>query len=413
MKPSKYLSRIIMLLLFLAAVAYFGVYAYRTFYGSYETATVYEYTGESTLPAEGWLIRREEVLPTGGNLEEIVVAEGENVAAGDVVARVYSTQEALERHRELDRLETELERLNYIHTRGAEESDAMRLGDEIVSSMTTLRYSASRNDLAQLGDQLDGLQELVFRRDYTYSTSSALSEQIAALNNQIVELQTATQSATSTVCSPAAGIFSSTVDGYEAALTFDLLADVTPESLREAAGRRSAASGQELGKIITSFDWYFAAIMDQSVTKRLSTGSSANLFLEGASGAQKMTVSYISPPNADGQVVIVFHSNKNLSAITQLREQNINVSYGSYTGLRIPARALRADQETGQLGVYRLSGTQAEWVPVELVYSGSDYYLIRSEHEGELSQLGQAKELRPGDQVLVRGKDIYDGKVIE
>ena len=42
MKPSKYLSRIIMLLLFLAAVAYFGVYAYRTFYGSYETATVYE-----------------------------------------------------------------------------------------------------------------------------------------------------------------------------------------------------------------------------------------------------------------------------------------------------------------------------------------------------------------------------------
>ena len=184
MKTSKYLSRIIMLLLFLAAVAYFGVYAYRTFYGSYETATVYEYTGESTLPAEGWLIRREAVLPTGGNLEEIVVAEGENVAAGDVVARVYSTQEALERHRELDRLETELERLNYIHTRGAEESDAMRLGDEIVSSMTTLRYSASRNDLAQLGDQLDGLQELVFRRDYTYSTSSALSEQIAALKKE-------------------------------------------------------------------------------------------------------------------------------------------------------------------------------------------------------------------------------------
>ena len=376
MKPSKYLSRIIMLLLFLAAVAYFGVYAYRTFYGSYETATVYEYTGESTLPAEGWLIRREEVLPTGGNLEEIVVAEGENVAAGDVVARVYSTQEALERHRELDRLETELERLNYIHTRGAEESDAMRLGDEIVSSMTALRYSASRNDLAQLGDQLDGLQELVFRRDYTYSTSSALSEQIAALNNQIASYSHGMKQ-------------------------------------KEAAGRRSAASGQELGKIITSFDWYFAAIMDQSVTKRLSTGSSANIFLEGASGAQKMTVSYISPPNADGQVVIVFHSNKNLSAITQLREQNINVSYGSYTGLRIPARALRADQETGQLGVYRLSGTQAEWVPVELVYSGSDYYLIRSEHEGELSQLGQAKELRPGDQVLVRGKDIYDGKVIE
>ena len=413
MKPSKYITRIITLLFFLSAAAYFGVYAYKTFYGSYETAAVYEYTGESTLPAEGWLIRQETVLPNGGNLEEIAVAEGENVAAGDVVARVYSTQEALERHRELERLEAELERLNYIHTRGAEESDAIRLGDEIISSMTSLRFEVSRNQLAQLGDQLDGLQELVFRRDYTYSTSSALSDQIAELNNRIVELQTATQSATSTVYSPVAGIFSATVDGYESALTFDILEDVTPDSLRAAAGQRSATSGQELGKVITSFDWYYAAIMDQSVTKRLSTGSAASILLEGAGAAQKMTVSYISSPNEAGEVVIVFHSNKNLSAVTQLREQNIDVSYGSYTGLRIPARALRADQETGQLGVYRVSGTQAEWVPVELLYSGSDYYLVRSLTQGELSQFQSAKLLRAGDEVLVRGKNLYDGKVIE
>lgn len=413
MKPSTHIPRLMMTVLFLGALAYFGVYAYQTFFGSFETAVVYEYTGESTLPAEGWLIRRENVLPNGGNLEEIVVTEGENVAVGDVVARVYSTQEALERHRELDRLEAELERLTYIHNRGAEESDAMRLNEEIVAAMATLRYESSRNHLSQLGDQMDELQELVFRRDYTYSTGSAISGQIASLSNRIVQLQNATQGATSTVYAPVAGIFSSTVDGYESTFTFDLLEDPTPESLRQAAGQRSPASGQELGKIITSFDWYYAAIMNQEVTKRLSTGSAATLLLEGSSEPQKMTVSYISPPNSDGDVVIVFHSNKNLSAITQLREQNIDVSYGSYTGLRIPARALRADQETGQLGVYRISGTQAEWVPVDLVYSGSDYYLVRPLSEGEMSQFQEAKLLRAGDEVLVRGKGIYDGRVIE
>ena len=118
MKPGKNVVRAIMLLLFLGAAAYFAVYAYHIFFGGYETATVYNYTGQSTLPAEGYLVREETVLSDGGSLEEIVVAEGENVALGDVVARVYRSENALEQHRRLEALETELERLEYIRSRG-------------------------------------------------------------------------------------------------------------------------------------------------------------------------------------------------------------------------------------------------------------------------------------------------------
>ena len=413
MKPGKNVVRAIMLLLFLGAAAYFAVYAYHIFFGGYETATVYNYTGQSTLPAEGYLVREETVLSDGGSLEEIVVAEGENVALGDVVARVYRSENALEQHRRLEALETELERLEYIRSRGTEESDAMRLNGEIVQAMTDLKANAARQEFSNLGDKVENLQDLIFRRDFTYSTSSALSDQIDAVEEQIAELRSATESAVSTVYSPAAGIFSGLVDGYESCLTVDALTDLTPAALRELAGNQTEVSGQELGKVITSFRWYYAAVMSQDVTKHLSSGDTATVNFEGSTGAQKMTVQSISAADENGKVAVVFVSNRNLSATTLLREQNVDVAYGTYEGLRIPARALRADQQTGQLGVYRISGAQAQWVPVELIFTGNDYYLVRSVTEENMSQLQEAERLKPGDEVLVRGKNIYDGKVIK
>ena len=413
MKPGKNVVRAIMLLLFLGAAAYFAVYAYHIFFGGYETATVYNYTGQSTLPAEGYLVREETVLSDGGSLEEIVVAEGENVALGDVVARVYRSENALEQHRRLEALETELERLEYIRSRGTEESDAMRLNGEIVEAMTDLKANAARQEFSNLGDKVENLQDLIFRRDFTYSTSSALSDQIDAVEEQIAELRSATESAVSTVYSPAAGIFSGLVDGYESCLTVDALTDLTPVALRELAGNQTEVSGQELGKVITSFRWYYAAVMSQDVTKHLSSGDTATVNFEGSTGAQKMTVQSISAADENGKVAVVFVSNRNLSSTTLLREQNVDVAYGTYEGLRIPARALRADQQTGQLGVYRISDAQAQWVPVELIFTGSDYYLVRSVTEENMSQLQEAERLKPGDEVLVRGKNIYDGKVIK
>lgn len=126
-----------------------------------------------------------------------------------------------------------------------------------------------------------------------------------------------------------------------------------------------------------------------------------------------MTVQSISAADENGKVAVVFVSNRSLSSTTLLREQNVDVAYGTYEGLRIPARALRADQQTGQLGVYRISGAQAQWVPVELIFTGSDYYLVRSVTEENMSQLQEAERLKPGDEVLVRGKNTYDGKVIK
>lgn len=412
MKPSNKLVQGIMLVLFLGIVAYFAVYAAGVFTGGYETAVVYNYSSQRTIFAEGYLIREETVLQEGGDLEEIVVAEGENVAVGDTVAHVYDSQEALEQHRELEELEQELERLDYMRSRGTEDSDAMRLNEEITSAITDLKGDVAQGKFTTIEDQIDDLKDMVFRRDYATSTDSTISQQIQDVNSRIVQLQNATAAETSTIKSPVAGIFSASVDGYESSFDIDTMTELTPADIRAMGDKQAEPSGKELGKVITSFTWYYVASMDQEVSKRLTTGDTATVNFEGTAGTQEMVVEHLSVPDEDGKVAVVFSSNKNLSAVTLLRKQDVEVGYDSCEGLRIPAGALRADQQTGQLGVYRITGAQAQWIPVDLVYSGEDYYLVQSVQTEDMTQWEEANRLRSGDEVLVRGKGIYDGKVV-
>ena len=203
------------------------------------------------------------------------------------------------------------------------------------------------------------------------------------------------------------------VDGWEESFDLETLDELTPAALREAAKQHTNPTGSELGKVITSFRWYYAAVMDGEITKHLNQGDKIDVHFEGSVGRLPMTVQFITSPDEHGEVLVLFTSMRDVPLIAPLRIQNVEIGMDSASGLRIPTRALRADQETNQLGVYRLTGTQAEWVPVDLLFSGGDYYLVRSHVEGELDQLQQAKLLRSGDEVLVRGLGISDGKVIE
>ena len=96
----------------------------------------------------------------------------------------------------------------------------------------------------------------------------------------------------------------------------------------------------------------------------------------------------------------------------------MDVILDAVTGFRVPKRAVRVDED-GNTGVYRISGTQTEWVSVDVVWEEDDFYLIRQTVEYDedgnpvaTSTYEQASALRAGDTVVVRGDTVYQGKVV-
>ena len=78
----------------------------------------------------------------------------------------------------------------------------------------------------------------------------------------------------------------------------------------------------------------------------------------------------------------------------------------TYQGLRVPADALRVSAD-GTTGVYCVDGENASFRPIELVYQGEGYALVKPA-EG----VRDTQTLRSGDQVIATSGELYDGKVI-
>lgn len=124
-----------------------------------------------------------------------------------------------------------------------------------------------------------------------------------------------------------------------------------------------------------------------------------------------MRVERIGLPEG-GRVSVILSSTHYLSDTTLLRRQTVEIVYSSITGIRVPKNALLQDEE-GQWGVYVVVGPQAEFKPVTIVGDNLDYYLVQPlVGATDLDKNTAKKALRPGDEIIIRGEGLFDGKVV-
>jgi putative membrane fusion protein len=420
MKPGTLIVKIVMWVFFLGALAYFGVYAYHVLFSGYETVQLYNYSAEETVEATGYMVREEQPLEGASDFQEVVVAEGETVAVKDTLAVIYDNQEALDRHLEIQNLEAHLESLQYILSHSSDDSDS-GLNSDIFDSIIEMRTCTSSGDLTSLEDTASQLRTLMFRRDYTYNGSSALTEEISQQVEKVEKLAEQNRAFTAAISASCSGVFSSMVDGYERVLTPDAIKDLTPARLRDLLDKREEVEDEEgyLGKIITGATWYFAALLDEESSQLLKIGDKVTLRFNSMARTIQMKVDSISRAD-DGTVCVVFSTDKYLAETTLLRDQTVDIIFDTITGYRVEKSAVHVENETGEVGVYRVYGAQATWVPIEILWEDEDSYLIRQatvyDEDGnpvETTQLEDAKQLRSGAEIIVKGTKLYDGKVIK
>lgn len=417
-------TKILLAVITLGVVAYFGMQALQYFADPLTTTAAYTYQVDRSVSLSGYVVREELVLKGGDGLLRLQRTEGERVSAGGTVAVVYADQASLDRQTELDTLEARLEQLEFAQEAAEGAEVALKLDNQIIRSILDLRGSLAADRLDKAETYGDTLRSLVLKRDYTYSETEDLSGQITELKSQISSLRTQAAASTHRITTPEAGLYSAVVDGYEQVLTPEILETLTPLSLTAVQVDESLQSS-EVGKLILGDDWYYAAVVSQANAETLSEARSMYLrFSKGVEQDLPVKVFHVSEAE-NGQVVVVLRGNTYLPELTLLRQQSAEVILGSLEGIRVPREALRAEKTsvdesgqrvtTEQTGVYCLVGMEARFKPVEVLYSGDGFALVRSIYDnasGDLTSSQEVARLRDGDQVIVTGRDLYDGKVL-
>ena len=409
----------------LGVLAYFGLQAFQYFTDPLTTTPVYDYSVDRSVSLSGYVVRQELVLESSEGLLQLQRAEGERVSTGGTVAVVYSDQDSMDRQTEIKALESRLEQLEFAQQASQTAEVALKLDNQIIESLLELREALASDRLDRAETVGATLRSLVLKRDYTYNENEDLSGQITELKGQISTLKTQAAASTQRITAPEAGLYSAVVDGYEQVLTPDILKTLTPSTLTSLRAEEVPAETSEVGKLILGDNWYYAAIVSEADAQAIQEGGSLSLrFSKSVERDLPVSVYYVSEAE-NGRVVIVLRGSSYLPELTLLRQQSAEIILGSLSGIRVPREALRAERttldETGetaaaeQTGVYCLVGTEVRFKPVEVLYTGDGFALVRSAYDsmaGALTSTQEVLRLRAGDQVVVTGRNLYDGKVV-
>jgi len=405
MKNSSLGTKILMAVVCLVVLSYFGLQAYRYFNDPISTAVAYRYQVEDSANVTGWVVRNEQVLSDSvDGLLSLSRKEGEKVSKGGEIARVYADQASLDRQTQIDQLSAQIEQLQYAQEASSGSDVSLKLDTQITDGILSLRSNLAADRLDAVDDDAESLRSLVLKRDYTYSDTQDLGTQLTDLQSQLAALRSQAAASIKTVTAPVSGIYSAVVDGYETVLTPDFLTDLTPSKLSGIAADSAVSSG--LGKLILGDVWYYAATMPASDAERLSVGDGVTLhFAKGDDREFRMSVKSVSKTE-NGRVAVVFYSRAYLPELTLLRQQSADIVRNTYSGIRVPEKALCVD-ESGQTGLYCVVGMVARFKPVTVVYTGENFALVKAASETERALL------RAGDEVIITSGTLYDGMVVQ
>ena len=378
MKEKTLGTKLLLAAVTLGVLAYFSIQAVRYFGDPLTTTIAYQYQVEMSTVLSGYVVRDEAILTddTSGLLQ-------------------------------LQRAEVSL-----------------RLDAQILQTIRDYRGALAADRLDTAEDCGAELRSLVMKRDYTYSDTEDLSAQMAELQSQLSSLRAQAGSSVRQITAPQAGLYSAVVDGYENILTPESLETLTPRTLAALEPDESLRSNR-VGKLVLGDTWYYVTALEESEAQTLQESGRLKLrFAKGVGRDLSVKLTHISEAEG-GRVVAVFQGDTYLSELTLLRQQSAEVIRQTTTGIRVPKEALRVRERTvtdedgnesvvSETGVYCMVGMKARFKPVDVLYSGDDFALVRStlDTAEEVSKTQEQIRLRAGDEVIITAYDLYDGKVI-
>ena len=152
------------------------------------------------------------------------------------------------------------------------------------------------------------------------------------------------------------------------------------------------------------YEWYVAATVSLNDSLKYKEGQSLKLLTTvKSSPVLQVTVKQINISETEERAVIIFACSDMNSELATIRSGNMTVVNKEYSGLRIPKKALRV--VNSQKGVYVQNGMQINFVPVAVIYRNENYIICEKQN-------ANTDYLKLYDKVVVKGKNLYDGKIV-
>ena len=373
-------------------------------YSPVKTETAVFYSASDGLNITGLIIRSETLVTSSeGGVMHFVLEDGSRVAKDGVIANIYDSESASITLSKIDSVNTKIEDIEeMLSYNDLEAADLDMINAKATQSLNNLIVSGASGNFGNMSELSDELLSALNRRQVAMGETTDFSAQLEQLKAEKNELSASLPSAKGTVKAAMSGYFVSKADGYETVLTCGNPESITPEFM-------SSVSAAELpdgviGKIVSDYEWYIAAEISINESLKYKEGDSLTIYTSVKSYPKlPVTVKKINISENSSSAVVVFSCNEMNSELATMRSGPMTVVTKEYDGLRVPSSALRVVDS--KRGVYVLTGMQVKFVEVNVLYKDDSYMICEKQTSDE-------SVLRLYDEVIVKGKNLYDGKIV-
>lgn len=396
-------TKVIKIVLAFIAAAFLIRQGIAFFHKPISTETVTYYTVSDGLRFTAMIVRNETPVTASDGVLHFLVSDGNHVAKDGVIANLYdseSTSVTLTRISELNKKISELEEL--LSYNDLEAADMDLVNAKVNEALDRMIFNGAAGDYNDYGNYSEELLSALNKRQAVKGETESFQTRLANLKEERDALSAELPKEKGKVTTEQSGYFVSKTDGYEALLTCDQPEKLTPEYLDNLTPEEPAASA--IGKIVSDYEWYIAARVTISESVNYKEGEELTL-TTGVKSYPRLAVKVkkINVSEDSSQAVILFSANEMNGELAALRSCSMTAVKREYSGLRVPSSALRFSDSVK--GVYVVSGMQAKFVPINILYSNETYMICEQ-------QSTEGVSLRLYDEVIVKGKNLYDGKVI-
>ncbi len=404
--------KIILVVLVLLYVVY---QVYQITYSPVKTVTVAEDTVFDSVVVDAIFVRDEDIVEsklTGTMVYD--VKDGTRVEKGGVIANVFSSEAQAKAYSQLADIKKQTDYYeNIVLQSNAGSSSLSVIDSNIESSVNNYVRTISSGWLENVDEQDAQLIDYINNRKITVGENIDVNSILNELYAQRKKLESSI-TGNDTVVAEQAGYFVSAVDGNETAVEYSKATELSVSNIRNILSNQKKADSNAVGKIIKSFDWYVACVVNQESILGLEEGSAVSVnFPDSETGELESVIAAINRDAENpGKVSLILKLNNMDEKIAGLRSDKVELRFNKYSGIKIPNSALRAvtlkedGKERTVKCVYVLSGNIVKRKLVDVVFTGEDFVLAKS-------NITEAGYVRLYDRVITKGKDLSDGKIVK
>lgn len=403
-----FLKRLLTLLGALLLFAYMGYHIFMSAYSPIKTEIAIMYDEYETIDTQGLVVRNETMIPLKQNGYVYYIAEnGSRVSKDGKIADLYADQETAVARQQVTALDSEIQKLQTIEEQGQNNRTNLDIiNTQLKKAQEAVISEISSPNIAEIDTLSAQLLSLMNKQQITVGHIDNFADRLASLTAQRNQLATKDSAPNSSVYSPMAGYFVNTVDGYETLLNADSIEAITTDEILSAMNATPTPDNNRyIGKVVGSYEWYLVCVLPANEMTRLPMDGTVRLRLPFVSNETIPVTVVAENRDREGNMAVVFRCDYMSADLSDIRLEQVQVLVKQHSGVRVPDEAVRFNDQQ-EAGVFVQEGNLIRFRRIRVLY--------HSEHESysicEISADDGYVQIY--DDIVVEGKNLYDGKIV-